>query len=71
LPSNTNYIQLLAWNGGGNSNYTEIIAQGGYKAGSTVQDFEERVHDLVNHAEEIMHKELGAIYSEIKGAVAA
>ncbi|OQE17012.1 hypothetical protein PENSTE_c022G04922 [Penicillium steckii] len=68
IPSDT--PNLLAWNGGGSSNYTEIVAQGGYKAGSTVEDFEDHIHELVNHAEEVMHKELGAIYSEIKDAVA-
>ncbi|KAJ5191640.1 Subtilisin-like serine protease [Penicillium cinerascens] len=67
IPSDT--PNLLAWNGGGSSNYTEILAKGGYKAGTTVEDVETRISSLVNKAEKIVDQELGAIYSEIKKAV--
>ncbi|KAJ6155534.1 Subtilisin-like serine protease [Penicillium chermesinum] len=65
IPSDT--PNLLAWNGGGSSNYTEIIAQGGYKAGEA--KVEDRVRKIVGDAEKLLHKELGAIYSEIHDAV--
>ncbi|KAJ5620756.1 Subtilisin-like serine protease [Penicillium lagena] len=62
IPSDT--PNLLAWNGGGSANYTQILADGGYKAASPIED---RINQLVDKAE----KQLGAIYSEIKDAVAA
>ena len=37
VPSST--ANLLAWNGGGKSNYTEIIAEGGHSVDRTVQNF--------------------------------
>jgi cerevisin len=63
----------LAWNGGGSSNYTEILASGGHKAGgASVEDsVKERVGSIIEGAEKAFHKELGAIYSEIKDAVSA
>ncbi|KAI7673916.1 Alkaline protease, partial [Hortaea werneckii] len=36
VPSNTQNI--LAWNGGGKSNYTDIIEEGSYKVGSVEED---------------------------------
>ncbi|KAJ5906594.1 Subtilisin-like serine protease [Penicillium subrubescens] len=75
IPSDT--PNLLAWNGGGSSNYTEILAKGGYKAGAT-GTVKDRLDELVGQVEEILAKEqkvlsheLGAIYSEIKDAVSA
>ncbi|KAJ5661879.1 vacuolar serine proteinase [Penicillium maclennaniae] len=62
----------MLWNGGGSSNYTEILAKGGYKSrstGTTVEDVETRISGLVNKAEKVIDQELGAIYSEIKKAV--
>jgi cerevisin len=70
IPSDT--PNLLAWNGGGSSNYTEILAKGGYKSGSTsstAEDIESRISGLVHQAEKVIDQELGAIYSEIKKAV--
>ncbi|KAJ5573701.1 Subtilisin-like serine protease [Penicillium hispanicum] len=64
IPSDT--PNLLAWNGGGSANYTEIVAKGGYKAA-----VEDRIGDLVDKAEKILSHELGAIYSEVKDAVVA
>ncbi|KAF2721091.1 vacuolar serine protease [Polychaeton citri CBS 116435] len=36
VPSNT--VNILAWNGGGESNYTSIIKEGGYKLDSSFSD---------------------------------
>ncbi|KAJ5104573.1 Subtilisin-like serine protease [Penicillium alfredii] len=68
IPSDT--PNLLAWNGGGSSNYSQIVANGGYKAGTQAGTVEDRIGEIVDKAEEVLHKELGAIYSEIKDAVA-
>jgi cerevisin len=75
IPSDT--PNLLAWNGGGSSNYTEILSKGGYKADAT-GTVKDRLDELVNKVEEVLAKEqkvlsheLGAIYSEIKDAVSA
>jgi len=64
VPSDTENV--LAWNGGGNSNVTDIISKGGYKALNTYR----KVDDLINEAEKVVKEELGAIYSEIMDAVA-
>ncbi|KAJ5317885.1 hypothetical protein PENANT_c004G02552 [Penicillium antarcticum] len=73
MPADT--PNLLAWNGGGSSNYTQILADGGYKAKADVEDYvhdvEDRVHEIIESAEKSFHRELGAIYSEIKDAVSA
>lgn len=70
IPSDT--PNLLAWNGGGSSNYSDIVAGGGYKVGSSVEDaVKDRVGSIIDDAEKAFHKELGAIYSEIKDAVSA
>ncbi|PLB45934.1 cerevisin precursor [Aspergillus steynii IBT 23096] len=65
VPSDT--PNLLAWNGGGSSNYSKIVADGGHKA-SSVKD---RFDGLVDKAEKLLSEELGAIYSEIQDAVVA
>ncbi|OQE40281.1 hypothetical protein PENCOP_c006G02699 [Penicillium coprophilum] len=71
MPADT--PNLLAWNGGGSSNYTQIVAEGGHKAGSKAKELtvEERIGSIMDNAEKAFHKELGAIYSEIKDAVSA
>ncbi|KAJ5958248.1 uncharacterized protein N7479_005398 [Penicillium vulpinum] len=71
IPSDT--PNLLAWNGGGSANYTQIVAEGGYKAGVKAKEptVEERIGSIMNNAEKAFHRELGAIYSEIKDAVSA
>ncbi|OJJ48395.1 hypothetical protein ASPZODRAFT_130419 [Penicilliopsis zonata CBS 506.65] len=62
IPSDTpNY---LAWNGGGSSNYSDIVSQGGYQ----VAQMEDRLESIFHKAEKVMHEELGAIYSELKDA---
>uniref|UniRef100_A0A093VAQ5 Alkaline protease 2 n=1 Tax=Talaromyces marneffei PM1 TaxID=1077442 RepID=A0A093VAQ5_TALMA len=65
VPSDT--TNILAWNGGGSANYTEIVAQGGYKI-KTVSD---QVDELIIKAQEVVNGELGAIYSHIKDAIVA
>lgn len=71
IPSDT--PNLLAWNGGGSANYTQIVAEGGYKAGVKAKEptVDERIGSIIDNAEKVFHKELGAIYSEIKDAVSA
>ncbi|CAI7654053.1 unnamed protein product [Penicillium discolor] len=71
IPSDT--PNLLAWNGGGSANYTQIVAEGGYKAGVKAKEptVDERIGSIIDSAEKAFHKELGAIYSEIKDAVSA
>ncbi|KAJ9490524.1 Alkaline protease 2 [Penicillium thymicola] len=71
IPSDT--PNLLAWNGGGSDNFTKIIAEGGYKAGVKAKEptVDERIGSIIDNAENAFHKELGAIYSEIKDAVSA
>ncbi|KAJ5517934.1 hypothetical protein LT330_009927 [Penicillium expansum] len=71
IPSDT--PNLLAWNGGGSANYTQILAGGGYKAGVAAKEptVDERIGSIIDKAEKAFHKELGAIYSEIKDAVSA
>ncbi|KXG49696.1 Peptidase S8/S53, subtilisin/kexin/sedolisin [Penicillium griseofulvum] len=70
MPADT--PNLLAWNGGGSANYTQILAEGGYKVGSNAKPtVEERIGNIIDNAEKAFHKELGAIYSEIKDAVSA
>ncbi|KAJ5908473.1 Subtilisin-like serine protease [Penicillium taxi] len=67
IPSDT--PNLLAWNGGGSSNYTEIVSKGGYKAG-----IQHSFSDLVDEAEKVendMVKQLTAIYSQIKDTVSS
>ncbi|PKY06329.1 cerevisin precursor [Aspergillus campestris IBT 28561] len=58
---------LLAWNGGGSDNYSDIVSKGGHKV-SSIQD---RFDGLVEKAEKLLTQELGAIYSEIQDAVVA
>ncbi|GIJ85841.1 serine protease [Aspergillus pseudoviridinutans] len=66
IPSDT--PNLLAWNGGGSSNYSDIVANGGYKVTASVKD---RFEGLVHKAEKLLTEELGAIYSEIHDAAIA
>ncbi|KAJ6132039.1 vacuolar serine proteinase [Penicillium samsonianum] len=69
IPSDT--PNLLAWNGGGSANFTKILADGGYKAHKTEPTVDERIGGIIDQAEKAFHRELGAIYSEIKDAVSA
>lgn len=59
-------LQILAWNGGGSANYTDIVAQGGYKTKTVSNEVDELINKL-----EVVNEELGAIYSHIKDAIVA
>ncbi|KAI1964053.1 proteinase B [Ophidiomyces ophidiicola] len=65
IPTNT--ANILAWNGGGSSNYTEIVQKGGYEA-HALSDKAADLVEKIEKFEEYATKELGAIYSEIKDA---
>ncbi|EAS31193.3 subtilisin-like protease [Coccidioides immitis RS] len=65
IPADT--PNILAWNGGGSSNYTAIIQQGGYEAtrpGNKAAQLTEKIEKLGQNTA----SQLGAIYSEIKDA---
>lgn len=66
LVSEANRLQILAWNGGGESNYTQIVTKGGYEASTGASALD----DAAAKFEEVLDRGLGAIYSEIKDAVA-
>lgn len=72
IPSDT--VNLLAWNGGGSSNYSDIVEKGGYSAkGDSHSSLLDKAGDAVERLgklEKVVEKELGAIYSEIKDAIA-
>ncbi|ODM20825.1 Alkaline protease 2 [Aspergillus cristatus] len=68
IPSDT--PNLLAWNGGGATNYSDIVSEGGYDASSKHASAEVTLDKMVNKAEKLT-EELGAIYSEIKDAFVA
>lgn len=68
IPSDT--PNLLAWNGGGATNYKDIVEEGGYDASSKHASAEVTLDKMVGKAEKLT-EELGAIYSEIKGAFVA
>ncbi|EEP78923.1 hypothetical protein UREG_03769 [Uncinocarpus reesii 1704] len=65
VPSDT--ANILAWNGGGSSNYTDIIKKGGYQA-ATLNGKAAHLAEKIEKFEKYATKELGAIYSEIKDA---
>ncbi|KAL1958651.1 hypothetical protein VTO42DRAFT_3994 [Malbranchea cinnamomea] len=67
VPSDT--ANILAWNGGGSSNYTDIIRRGGYNA-ATGKDEAPTLIDRLEDFEQLAEEKLGAIYSEIKDAIA-
>lgn len=57
VPSSTKNI--LAWNGGGESNYTSIIGKGGYVAKvkpASTSDFTEKVSEVAQSLEELEQK---------------
>ncbi|KAI9865060.1 MAG: serine protease [Pleopsidium flavum] len=56
VPSNTKNI--LAWNGGGSSNYTQIIKEGGYTAHGAA--------DMVDQIEDFVTAELKELFSELR-----
>lgn len=68
VPDDT--ANILAWNGGGSSNYTDIINRGGYDSTMSIMDSMDSVVDKLDELEELVEKGLGPIYSHIKDAVA-
>lgn len=68
IPSDT--PNLLAWNGGGSNNYSEIVAKGGKTVGAANSKDDLSLDEVVHKAEEVS-EELSAIYSHIKDALAA
>jgi cerevisin len=71
IPSDTKNI--LAWNGGGSSNYSSIIAAGGYdtKKGSqpTIVDVPSTIEDLEKAIENNFNVASGEIVEETKSAI--
>ncbi|PGG98750.1 subtilisin-like serine protease pepC [Helicocarpus griseus UAMH5409] len=65
VPADTENV--LAWNGGGSSNFTEIVEQGGYAPKTLKGD----AMDSIDRLEKAATEELHAIYSEIKNAFIA
>lgn len=63
VPSDT--ANILAWNGGGSSNYSEIVKEGGYK----VATFQDKAEKLATHVEETMEKEFKYLLGELKQAM--
>ncbi|KAK2733346.1 serine protease [Onygenales sp. PD_40] len=64
VPEDTDNI--LAWNGGGSSNFSDIVQNGGYEAMS----LKDEAKDIIDRLEQAATDELHAIYSEIKNAIA-
>lgn len=63
VPSDTKNI--LAWNGGGSSNYSEIVNSGGYKV-ATLKDTAEK---LASHIEETVEDELEYVVAQLREAL--
>ncbi|OJD13771.1 subtilisin-like serine protease pepC [Emergomyces pasteurianus Ep9510] len=61
VPAGT--ANILAWNGGGSSNFSDIVAKGGYKPVTLKNQAKDTIDKLEKAADE-----LHAIYSEIKNA---
>jgi len=70
---------ILAWNGGGESNYSSIIAQGGYEqtirldygkieeeVEKDAKKFTEAVQHIGKHVEDFVSEELMEIFRELK-----
>ncbi|KAI5295364.1 serine protease [Ascosphaera atra] len=73
VPRNT--ANVVAWNGGGSDNYTEIIGKGGHLAKGPAtpgSSMENKLGDMLEQLEEMENKaanQVKAIYSELKNAV--
>jgi len=70
VPSDTN--NLLAWNGGGASNYSDIVKKGGYKVTSDEKapvDLKKSVNELAENLEQLeknIEKEIKDFFREMK-----
>lgn len=74
--------QILAWNGGGVSNYSSIVSEGGYKVKSLVEEPEfkillkgagkkaskmaNKLEKLAEHIEEMVEDELKQFLADIE-----
>jgi cerevisin len=67
LLTNANILQILAWNGGGSSNYTEIVNGGGYKAAKAAT-FQDKAKKIVSHVDTI-EDELKILLGDLKEAL--
>ncbi|KAF3040372.1 serine protease [Didymella keratinophila] len=65
VPSNT--ANVLAWNGGGSSNYTEIVEQGGYKSKGASKDEPSGYTITIPSVSEI-EEEVAGEFEKAKGA---
>jgi len=55
VPSDT--TNILAWNGGGSANYTEIVAKGGYTVGAMPSEsVKDQLSEVSEEAVEILKK---------------
>ncbi|KAK8208975.1 proteinase B [Zalaria obscura] len=68
VPSNT--ANILAWNGGGSSNYSSIVEKGGYVAKNTaskieVGDYAEEVKEFTHKVEDFVSEELKDFFREL------
>lgn len=58
----TDTANVLAWNGGGSANYTEIISKGGYTVGKdSVETVQDRVTEIKEEAAEIIKEVTGKL----------
>merc|ERR1712029_499491 len=64
VPSNTQNI--LAWNGGGKSNYTDIIEEGSYKVGSVEEDISIDAKKLGEFTKSMSHRIEDEVADELK-----
>ena len=51
-------MQILAWNGGGSSNYSDITHQGGYTSskGAVLSEIENKISSSVEKFEEVIEE---------------
>lgn len=66
---NSDTPNLLAWNGGGCSNYTEILEAGGYTVKSQADDLFSSITDKVAHASESFADRVEKLSDKIHGLV--
>ncbi|KAI9731697.1 MAG: serine protease [Cirrosporium novae-zelandiae] len=67
VPSNT--ANILAWNGGGSSNYTEIVTAGGYKVAGSIEQVpttSEEIEKIENLVEDQIHELFGQLKKVIE-----
>ena len=66
VPSDT--TNILAWNGGGSANYTEIVAKGGYTVGAMPSEsVKEQLSEVVKEQFSEVSEEAVEILKKIEG----